>query len=56
MTLLLLVQGNFNVPVAERKHEQTNAVVRYWRQRDSLHFGPQSTQTLYFDGKKEVKK
>ena len=44
------------MPVAERTHEQTNAVVRYWRQRDSLHFGPQSTQTLYFDGKKEVKK
>lgn len=55
-TLLLLVQGNFNVPVAERTREQRNAVVRYWRQRDSLHLGPQSTPTLYFDGKKVVKK
>ena len=34
-TLLLLVQGKFNVPVAERTREQRNAVVRYWRQRDS---------------------
>ena len=33
-TLLLLAQGNFNVPVAERTREQRNAVVRYWRQRD----------------------
>ena len=31
-------------------------MVRYWRQRDSLHLGPQSTPTLYFDGKKVVKK
>ena len=55
-TLLLLVQGKFNVPVAERTREQRNAVVRYWRQRDSLHLGPQSTPTLYLDGKKVVKK
>ena len=55
-TLLLLVQGNFNVPVTERTREQRNAVVRYWRQRDSLHLGPQSTLTLYYDGKKVVKK
>ena len=55
-TLLLLVQGNFNVPVAERTREQTNAVVRFWRQRDTLHRGPQSTPTLYFGGKKVVKK
>ena len=55
-TLLLLVQGKFNVPVAERTLEQRNAVVRYWRQRDSLHLGPQSTPTLYFDAKKVVKK
>ena len=27
----------------------------YWHQCDSLHFGPQSTPTLYFDGKKVVK-
>ena len=44
------------MPVAERTREQRNAVVRYWRQRDSLHFGPQSTPTLYFEGKKVVKK
>ena len=44
------------VPVAESTREQRNAVVRYWRQRDSLHLGPQSTPTLYFDGKKVVKK
>ena len=55
-TLLLLVQGKFNVPVVERTHEQRNAVVHYWRQRDSLHLGPQSTPTLYLDGKKVVKK
>ena len=54
-TLLLLVQGNFNVPVAERTREQ-EAVVLYLRQRDSLRLGPQSTPTLYFDGKKVVKK
>ena len=51
-TLLLLLQGNFKVPVAERTREQRNAVVRYWRQRGSLHLGPQSATTLYFDGKK----
>ena len=39
-TLLLLVQGNFNVPVTERTRELRNAVVRYWRQRDSLHLEP----------------
>jgi len=39
-TILLLVQGNFNVPVAERTREQRNAVVRYWRQRDRFHLGP----------------
>jgi len=40
------------VPVAERTREQRNAVVRFWRQRDSLRLGPQSVPTLYFDGKK----
>jgi len=29
--------------------------LRYWRQCNSLHLGPQSTPTLYFDGKKVVK-
>ena len=56
MTIIIIIQGNFNVPVAERTCEQRNAVVRYWRQRDSLHLGPQSTPTLYFDGEKVVKK
>ena len=55
-TMMMLVQGNFMIPVAERIGEQRNAVVRYWRQRDSLHLGPQPTLTLYFDGKKVVKK
>ena len=55
-TLLLLVQGKFKMPVAERTREQRNAVVHYWRQWDSLHLGPQSTPTLYLDGKKVVKK
>ena len=55
-TLLLLVQENFEAPVAERTREQRNAVVRYWRQRDSLHLGPPSAPTLYFDGKKVLKK
>ena len=46
-TLLLLEQGNFKVLVAERTREQRNAVVRYWRQSDSLHVGPQFALTLY---------
>ena len=53
--LFLLVQGKFNVPVAECTREQKNAVVRYWRNRDRFHLGPQATQTLYFDDKKVVK-
>ena len=55
-TLLLLVQGKFNLPVAERTREQKNAIVRYWRNRDRFHLGPQATPTLYFDDKKVVKK
>ena len=55
-TILLLVQGKFNVPVAERTREQKNAVVRYWRQRNRFHLGPQPTPTLYFDGRKVVRK
>ena len=55
-TLLLLVQGNFKVPVAEHPRKQRNAVVHYWRQHDSLHLEPQSVPTLYLDGKKVVKK
>lgn len=55
-TLLLLVQGTFNMPVAEGTREQKNAVMRYWRNRDRFHLGPQVTLTLYFDDKKVVKK
>ena len=55
-TLLLLVQGNVMAPVSERTREQRITEVRYWRQRDSLHLGPQSAPILYFDGKKVVKK
>lgn len=54
-TLLLLVQGRFKVPVAERTREQRNAVIRYWRNRDRFHLGPQATPTLYFDDEKVVK-
>ena len=40
-TMLSLVQGTFNVPVAERTREQKNAVVRFWRNRSRYHLGPQ---------------
>ena len=30
--------------------------MRYWRNRDRFHLGPQATPTLYFDDKKVVKK
>ena len=30
-TLLLLVEGKFHVPVAERTRSQKNAVVHFWR-------------------------
>ena len=53
--IFLLVQGNFNVPVAEHTRKQRNAVVRYWCQRDRFHLGPQSTPTLYLDVKKSSK-
>lgn len=43
-SLLLLVQGKFNVPVAERTREQKNAVMRYWPNRDRFHLGPQATR------------
>lgn len=54
-TMLSLVQGTFNVPVAERTREQKNAVVRFWRNRNRYHLGPQTTPTLYFDGRKVLK-
>ena len=54
-TLLLMLQGKFHVPVVERSREQKNAVVRFWRNRDRFHLGPETTPTLYFDGRKVVK-
>ena len=30
--------------------------MRYWRNRDRFHLGPQANPTLYFDDKKVVKK
>jgi len=44
-TLLLLVQGKFNVP----------AVVRFGRKRDLFALGPEESPTSYFNGKKAVK-
>ena len=49
-------ERKFNAPVTERTREQKNAVVRYWRNRDRFHLGPQATLTLHFDDKKVVKK
>jgi len=55
-TLLLLVQGKFEVPVSKRTRIQRNTVVRFWRRREPFHLGPERTPTLYFAGKKVVKK
>ena len=46
----------FDVPVKQRSRIQRNAVVHFWRNRNRFHLGPQATPTLYFDGKKVVKK
>ena len=54
-TLLLLVQGKFNVPVNQRTRLQKSAVVRFWRRRDLFVLGPEERPTLYFNGKKAVK-
>ena len=51
-TLLLLVQGKFEVPVSKRTWIQRNTVVRFWRRREDFHLGPERTPTLYFAGKK----
>ena len=55
-TLLLLVQGKFEVSVSKRTRIQRNTVVRFCRRRKDFHFGPERTPTLYFVGKKVVKK
>ena len=55
-TLLLLVQGKFEVPVSKQTRIQRNTVVRFWRRRDDFHLGPERTPTLYFAGKKVFKK
>ena len=55
-TLLLLVQGKFDVPVKKRTRVQKNALVRFWRRKEQFHLGKESTPTLYFSGKKVVKK
>ena len=51
-TLLLLVQGKFEVPVSKRTWIQRNTIVRFWRRREDFHLGPERTPTLYFAGKK----
>ena len=55
-TLLLLVQGKFEVPVSKRTWIQRNTVVRFWRRREDFHLGPERTPMLYFAGKKVIKK
>lgn len=55
-TLLLLVQGNFNVPVSQRTRSQKSAVVRFWRRKDLFSLGSEVSPTLYFNGRKVVKK
>ena len=55
-TLLLLVQGKFEVPVSKRTRIQRNMVVQFWRRREDFHLGPEKMPTLYFAGKKVVKK
>lgn len=55
-TLLLLVQGKFDMPVKKRTRVQKNALVRFWRRQKQFHLGKESTPTLYFSGKKVVKK
>ena len=54
-TLLLLVQGKFDVPVKKRTRVQKNALVRFWRRQGQFHLGKESTPTLFFSGKKVVK-
>ena len=55
-TLLILGQGKFEVPVSKRTRIKRNTVVRFWRRRQDFHLGLERTPTLYFAGKKVVKK
>ena len=55
-TLLLLVQGKFEVLVSKWTWIQRHTVVQFWRRREDFHLGPERTPTLYFAGKKVVKK
>ena len=55
-TLLLPVQGEFEVPVSKRNRIQRNRVVRFLKRRQDFPLGPEGTPTLYFAGKKVVKK
>ena len=55
-TLLLLVKGKFHVPVAERTRSQKSAVVQFWRRKELFTLGNEESPTLYFNGRKVVKK
>ena len=55
-TLLLLVKGKFHVPVAERTRSQKSAVVQFWRRKEMFTLGNEESPTLYFNGRKVVKK
>jgi len=54
-TLLLLVKGNFHVPVAQRTRSQKSAVVQFWRRKELFTLQNEETPTLYFNGRKVVK-
>ena len=55
-TLLLLVKGRFQVPVAEQTRSQKSAVVQFWRRKELFTLGNEENPTLYFKGRKDVKK
>ena len=42
--------------VKKRTRVQKNALVRFWRRQEQFHLGKENTPTLYFSGKKVVKK
>lgn len=55
-TLLLFVQGQFHVPVAQRTRSQKSAVVQFWKRKELFTLGNEEIPTLYFNGRKVVKK
>ena len=55
-TLLRLVKGKFQVPVPERTTSQKSAVVQFWRRKEPFTLGNEESPTLYFNGRKVVKK